>query len=376
MSLHLLINALSSDFGGGSVVAEQLARHLRLARPTWKMSILLTAGKKAHDPLRAIEGVEVIEAPAKTASRWSRWLFENRTLGGLCSERSVNVLFQPNGMVPRGVGVPVFAHIGDPWPYLDVRDRWFDPMIAVLRRRGHRRATKTAAAMGFTSGFVMELVRQRFGGLPANSAVYYNGLPATAFAREVRPIESREVMIVTVSLVSPYKRQELVIKALPGVMKKTGLANLRYRILGKCDDVERQRLLTLASSLGVSDRVSIEGRVDQATVDEAFASARVFALPSMSESFGLPSVEAMSFGAPVVVARAGATEEVCGEAAMFIDPDDVEQLVDRLSALLTDDARATSLQRAGLENIKRFDWRVSAEQLARTLGSLCPREHE
>jgi glycosyltransferase involved in cell wall biosynthesis len=372
---HLLINALSASYGGGSVVVREMTRHLALVRPDWAISLLLTRGKPAHDQLRTDlrdARLSVVDAPASTAGVASRWLWENRKLGPLLKSIGATVLLQPNGMVPRGIGdVPVHAHIGDPWPYLSVRDRWFDPAIAVLRRRGHRRSTRVAQSMGFTSRYVMQLVEDAFGQLAPKSDVYYNGLPPSWLHREsIVPIAERERTIVTVSLVSPYKQQEAIVRALPEVVRRTGIADLRYRIIGPCDDRYYAELSELIDARGVRDRVSLEGRVEQHVVEKAFATARCFALPSLSESFGLPSVEAMSFGTPVVVARAGAAPEVCADAAEYCEPEDDESLADALCHVLTDGARAAHLQHAGLQNAKRFDWRATAEKLAQTLDAL------
>jgi glycosyltransferase involved in cell wall biosynthesis len=373
---HLVINALSASFGGGSVVVREFARHLALARPHWTLTLLVTPGKPAHDQLRsdlAEARVAFHDAPASTGRLTARWMWENRSLGKILGSIGATVLLQPNGMVPRGIDVPVHAHIGDPWPYLDVRDRWFDPAIAVLRRRGHGRATRVAHSMGFTSRYVMELVRDAFGALPERSGVYYNGLPSSWLGRTgIVPISRRSPTIVTVSLVSPYKQQEAIVRVLPEVIRRTRLGDLRYRIIGPCDDRYYAELSEVITGLGLQERVTIEGRVDQSVVERAFATSRCFALPSLSESFGLPSIEAMSFGTPVVVARAGATPEVCGDAAEFCEPEDDPSLADALVRVLTDDDRAAELQQRGLANAKRFDWRDSSEALACTLETIRP----
>ena len=104
-----------------------------------------------------------------------------------------------------------------------------------------------------------------------------------------------------------------------------------------------------------------------------YAGARVLAMPSRYEGFGLPCLEAMACGTPVVAARAGALPETVGDAGILVDPDDGDAFATALIAAACDDEVRTRLSRAGRERAGQFSWGASAARtdaaLERLLGN-------
>ena len=109
------------------------------------------------------------------------------------------------------------------------------------------------------------------------------------------------------------------------------------------------------------------GRVDDATLHALYAGAACLAIPSLDEGFGLPAVEAMAVGCPVVAARAGALPEVCGDAAVLVDPLEVASIAAGLAEAI---ARADELAARGRERAAQFTWERSAELLVSAWQSL------
>ncbi|MEO6095770.1 MAG: glycosyltransferase family 1 protein [Fibrobacteria bacterium] len=119
-----------------------------------------------------------------------------------------------------------------------------------------------------------------------------------------------------------------------------------------------------ARLLGVADRI------DQLTGPDSllanlYGHAAVLAYPSLYEGFGLPLVEAMGYGCPVVASRTSSLPEVAGEAAVFFDPKDPGELAAQLEAVLFDAAAARALSEAGRKRSTRFTWDACA---AETMG--------
>jgi glycosyltransferase involved in cell wall biosynthesis len=103
------------------------------------------------------------------------------------------------------------------------------------------------------------------------------------------------------------------------------------------------------------------GRVTDGELRSLYQHAACLAFPSRYEGFGLPPLEAMACGCPVVVARAGALPEVCGVAARYVDPDDEAELARTLLDLLCNDDERRALVAAGHERSSAFTWRRAAE---------------
>ena len=103
------------------------------------------------------------------------------------------------------------------------------------------------------------------------------------------------------------------------------------------------------------------GHVDDALLPGLYAGAEAFVLPSLYEGFGLPVLEAMAAGTPVVATRAGALPETCGTAAVLVD--DAGEMQEALPALLSDAARRERLREAGRERAKAFTWERTAGEI-------------
>lgn len=105
------------------------------------------------------------------------------------------------------------------------------------------------------------------------------------------------------------------------------------------------------------------GRVSDAELRALYESALCLLFPSRYEGFGLPPLEAMACGCPVIAAAAGAVPEVCGEAALWFDHDGPRRLPDMLARLLDQAGLYETLRARGLERAAHYTWRAAAERL-------------
>jgi glycosyltransferase involved in cell wall biosynthesis len=374
---HLLINGLSIGSGGGYTVGRELLRHLALARPGGRFTLALIEANPLHERMRAESlppNCHVLWAAPGTLNRVSRGRYESNELPEWAIGQGVDRVLQLNGMIVPNLRIPTLCHNQDPWPYRpEAWGGWRDPVVAFLKRRAHARALRRAACVGWTSAYLRDLITARLRIAPRCSEVFYNGLPDEWLARARGALpdwSGRPLELLSVSNVDRYKRQELVIRALPALLARPGLGSLVYRIAGHCDPAYAAELRTLAAGLGVAERVVLEGRVSDARVAELYGRAKCFVLMSVCESFGIPAVEAMSFGTPVVVSDCCAMPEVCGAAASLAPVDDVDALADRIAQVLTDGPYAERLRTEGALQVQRYSWRATAEQMAARLDAM------
>ena len=125
----------------------------------------------------------------------------------------------------------------------------------------------------------------------------------------------------------------------------------------------RQTLVRLTSS-PLAGHVRHEGYVDDRRLRTLYEEAVAVVLPSLDEGFGIPALEAMVVGVPVIAAARGALPELVGEAGLLVDPLDVSALAAALDTVLDDDQLRDRLSAAGRARAHQFSWRASADALA------------
>lgn len=121
-------------------------------------------------------------------------------------------------------------------------------------------------------------------------------------------------------------------------------------------------IYALVESLKLEGSVRFLGYVAAADLPVLYNLATAFAYPSLYEGFGLPPLEAMACGVPVVTSNVSSLPEVVGDAALTVDPTDVDMLSDALGSLLRDEALRASLRRKGLYRAAEFSWERAAKE--------------
>ncbi|WP_237700405.1 glycosyltransferase family 4 protein [Acidithiobacillus ferrivorans] len=120
-------------------------------------------------------------------------------------------------------------------------------------------------------------------------------------------------------------------------------------------------------------RVFLTGHVPDEHLPSLYAGAMAFAYLSVYEGFGLPPLEAMASGTPTLVGNRASLPEVVGDAALMVDPYDIEAIAEGLRSLIEDDALRALLRQKGLERAAQFSWDRTAEQTWRVLQDAAER---
>jgi glycosyltransferase involved in cell wall biosynthesis len=135
-----------------------------------------------------------------------------------------------------------------------------------------------------------------------------------------------------------------------------------YLMIAGKKDKSHASYLALAQKLGIADRVVLTDWITDGQLKWAMRHAKAYVYPSLSEGFGLPPLEAMLNGAPVVASNATCIPEVCGDAAHYFDPLDVRAMADAINEVLTDKELRAGLIARGYEQAKKYSWQRMAEQ--------------
>src|SRR6476646_6229741 len=109
------------------------------------------------------------------------------------------------------------------------------------------------------------------------------------------------------------------------------------------------------------ERVTVTGYVSEQDLAGWYARAAIFAFPSLDEGFGMPVLEAMAAGVPVLTSNRSALPGVAGEAALLVDPEDSEALTEALLKLTRDEGLRSNLIVRGLERAQIFSWTAAVE---------------
>jgi glycosyltransferase involved in cell wall biosynthesis len=165
--------------------------------------------------------------------------------------------------------------------------------------------------------------------------------------------------ILTVGKISPRKNLQLVLDALK--LLKTSFPDLQLLTVGG-DGWDFKLVKEKVDELGILDRVHFLGYVSDDLLRLLYKRAEVFVYPSLFEGFGLTILEAMSAGCPVITSDRSCLPEIAGNAALFVDPTDSDQLVSGVSTLLNDRDLRSDLVERGRIRASEFRWQTTAEQ--------------
>lgn len=168
--------------------------------------------------------------------------------------------------------------------------------------------------------------------------------------------------ILTVGSIQPRKNLPRLIAAYSSLRRSQREVKLPQLVLvGKFAWLYDETLRTI-KELEVSNSVVVTGYVPQADLPALYSGALCFVYPSFFEGFGLPPLEAMKCGAPVIVSNNTSLPEVVGHAGILVDPFDVDDIASAIEKVISDSNLRSQLRVKGFERARLFDWRETAHQ--------------
>jgi len=165
----------------------------------------------------------------------------------------------------------------------------------------------------------------------------------------------------------PHKNHERLLKAFKEIKRER--LELKLVLTGAWES-GHEKIVALISALGLEQDVIMLGWIPGEDIPEIYRRAGVFVYPSIHEGFGLPILEAMASGVPVVCSRIEPLIEVAGNAALFIDPGDYLDIARGISTAFKDDAQRIQLIGKGLLRAKEFTWEKTARTTLNLLNGM------
>jgi len=193
--------------------------------------------------------------------------------------------------------------------------------------------------------------------LAADSA--FHPQPAAEVERVRRKYGFPENYLLYLGINKPHKNLVRLIEAWSLVIGRWSLV-----IAGREDPRYPQARLK-AAELGLQDRVIFLGEVLEADLPALYSGATLFVFPSLYEGFGLPVLEAMACGTPVVCSNTSSLPEIVGEAALTFDPLDVTEIAAKIEEVLHNEALREEMREKGLRQAAKFSWERTAKETLR-----------
>jgi len=305
----------------------------------------------------------------RTAAR-NYGLLEHVSLPFAATRADVQLYHAPHYVLPWLTRGPAVVTIHD---LIHLRFPQYLPGVGALQyartmiRRSYRRATRVLTVSEATKQDLLE----HFGGDPDRIDVVANSVPE-AFLRE-RPEDDLERVrerwnlprryVLYTGNVKPHKNLERLMRAFARVRASPDGEEVHLVLLGS-HSARYRPLHRLATELNLQDFVRFVSWLPQDDLAAVYRLAAAFVYPSLFEGFGLPPLEAMACGVAVVSSNASSLPEVCGDAAVYVEPTDIESIASGVLDVLTDDRLRKDLIRKGTARASTF---LTAEQARRTV---------
>jgi len=276
--------------------------------------------------------------------------------------------------IPRGLTCPYVLTVHDLLEHM-----YGSRQLSSLRRSLHfyltRRVLRQAARVIAVSQFTKNEIEKLFGIPDARIEVVYNAiderfLRGHASEADRQLIAQRYLVtypfLLYAGAIRPHKNVVRIIEAFSALkselQKERQFPDLKLIIIG--DDLSSHpRLRRTVVRSGVQNDVRFLGFVPIDVLRILYDVAKIFVFPSLYEGFGLPPLEAMAHGTPVVASNTSSLPEVLGNAALLVNPENVFEIERGLQRALLDPTLRAQLQQRGYEQAQRFSWKVSVTRI-------------
>jgi glycosyltransferase involved in cell wall biosynthesis len=254
----------------------------------------------------------------------------------------------------------------------DMQHEFFPQFFTEKERRMRSERYRTSAFAAQTVIAISEHAKgcmvDRYGVEPDKIQVIYQGCDA-----EYRPIDDLEQLELARSRIGlakqfiyypaatwPHKNHQVLFAAIQIMVERYQFDG--HLVLTGTEKTSHEALLSDIDSRRLGNVVRILGYLPYSDLPYLYNLAKLMVFPSLFEGFGIPVLEAMACGCPVVCSQATSLPEVAGAAALYFNPFDPEEIAEKMWSVWSDDSKQKQLHAAGIDQARQFSWQKTARQ--------------
>jgi glycosyltransferase involved in cell wall biosynthesis len=289
---------------------------------------------------------------------------EARWLAGDMRATGANSAWFPSFAVPESLGLPSVVTVHDLTVFLFPDHH--EPDTVAYVARAIEEAARRAERILVDSASTQQDLLHRFPRLTGRVDVAYPGVDESFFhhsdnngvvALHQRLGLHKGSYFLYVGSIEPRKNLERLIEAYATCAAASDIA----LVLGGLPRWKSEGVLKRAAAYNGPGRILLPGFIADNELPQLYSNALALVYPSLYEGFGLPPLEAMACGTPVITSRSSSLPEVTGEAAVYVDPENTEELACALDRIAADSALRRSLSTRGLARAAEFTWDRTAQ---------------
>lgn len=313
-------------------------------------------------PLPETPNLTRVVCPVNATSRSQRYIFEQLRLPQLLRKHSIDLVHS------LGYVSPVLAACPSVVTIHDLNYQAFGSYMPRVKRLALALMVRLSALQAQHIITVSEFSRRevcRTFGVPRAKVTVTHGAPKPPHRQPTAPPDHEKAVLARLGIRPPYVLAFSSLspnKNIPRLLAAFNRARNRHGLPHQLVLVGHFERNSVPATALADSSVVLTGYLDSATLEAVLSSAQMLVFPSYYEGFGLPVLEAMAAGVPVVSSSSASLPEVCGEAALFFNPQDVEDMAQKIALVASDPKLREALRQKGLRNVGRYSWEQTAEQ--------------
>lgn len=381
--MRIMINALSTKGGGGLTYLLELIKHLSMISSEVDVNILTSPqnyrefNEVANNEPAFSDRIHLVQT--KVGNLIQRLLYEQLLLPFQLRKLNIDLLYSPAEVATFFSNIPQVVGVQNPNLYYDipVERTWIEKFrLKALKRLSNFSLLKADKVIAVSNTFRLKVAEEtsvnkgKLVPIPHGVDSHKFGKNISVGSDELLEEYGLEKERYFLCVANMHKHKNIgslieAYKKLDSELKK------RYKlvIVGRKTSYFHEHLKELVPAQ-LKERIIFTGEIDYSKVGQFYQDAFLFVLPSWLETFGIPLIEAMKSKTPVIGANSTSIPEVVGDAGLLFEPDDPEELSEKITQIATNKRLRKELIEKGEERAHKFTWEKTARETLKVFRSL------